>query len=345
MSTNKKIVLGFSGGMDSAYAALLLKDKGYDVVAVNLLMHDNCNYTEAAKYTADKMGLDFVPFDARVPFEAKVIKPFVSSYVRGITPNPCIACNPLVKFKYLFHVANELGIEHVATGHYAKKVLSSNGSFTFAAATDASKDQAYFLYRLPQEYLANLIFPLENTKKNDIKNFFEAHPEYLFASKESYDVCFVADREYSDIVAEYSELPPSGSIIDVDGNILGKHNGIHNYTVGQRKGLGVALGRPAFVTSIDADENTVTLSYPETAYIKQFDVYDCNFMSKESVFLGERFAVKIRYRAKPVMCTVCDVDKNIITVEFDDMQMPVAKGQSAVFYDENELIVFGGIIR
>lgn len=341
---NNKIVLGFSGGMDSAYTALLLKEQGFDVIAVNLVMHSSCDFSDAAIYTASKVNIPIKIINARDVFEEKVILPFSNQYVNGFTPNPCISCNPNVKFKLLFDVADEVGADFVATGHYVNKIVH-NDRVTFSPAKDLRKDQAYFLYRLTQSFLHRLIFPLANIEKQTIKNFFDAEmPSALSSNKESYDICFIADKSYESIVSAYAPLPPEGNIIDDCGNIIGKHKGIHAYTIGQRKGLGVALGKPAFVSKIDAVENSITLSFAGCCEIDKFIVKDCCYLLKDRVEIGDKYYVKVRYNAKPVQCIVDDIYDDCVIIRFEEHQKPVAKGQSAVFYDDNGLMVFGGVI-
>ncbi len=340
---NKKVVLGFSGGMDSAYAAILLKNQGYDVIGVNLVMHDNCDFSYAASHTASLLGIPLIVVDARQEFKDKVIKPFADEYVSGYTPNPCIVCNPAVKFKLLFDVADKQNAEIVATGHYVKTIYQE-GRYTFAPAADSFKDQAYFLYRLPQEYLKRLIFPLEGITKSTIKDYFLNHNGILSSSKESYDICFIGNNSYEDVVSDYVQLPPCGDILDAHGKIIGQHRGIHAYTVGQRKGLGVALGKPAFVSDINAENNTITLSFVGENTVEEFSVEKACYLSRASLNVGECFYVKVRYKAKPIKCCVTDISCDKISVKFEVSQKPIAKGQSAVFYDEDGLIVFGGII-
>ncbi len=336
--------MGFSGGMDSAYSAILLKEAGYDVTAVNLVMHQNCDFSAEAEYTAKKLGIDIIIVDVVKRFEETVILPFSRQYISGVTPNPCIICNPEMKFKLLFEAADNLGADFVATGHYVRKTVV-NGRYSFAPAADAFKDQAYFLYRLPQEYISRLLFPLDGIEKKQIKEYFATYAsDVLCSSKESYDICFIGNKKYEDIVSEYVELPPCGDIIDVNGNVIGKHKGIHAYTIGQRKGLGVALGKPAFVSDINPNNNTITLSYAEDNFVTGFSITEPSFLAVDNVEIGDSYYVKVRYKAKSVKCTVVKIDKGIIFVAFETPQKPVAIGQSAVFYDEYGIISFGGFI-
>ncbi len=340
---SKKVVLGLSGGMDSAYVAIKLLEDGYDVRAVNVLMCDSCDCSKQSAVLASHLGIKFDVVDARTDFDKLVIKPFVSAYVSGVTPNPCVLCNPLIKFGKLFECMEKFGADYVATGHYAVPVNLGN-RWSFAPAIDATKDQGYFLYGLPQWMLPRLVLPLGNVLKSNIREYFTSKDVGICPPKtESTDICFVSGKSYIDIISEHTSVPQAGKFIDVDGNVLGEHKGVHCYTVGQRKGLGIALGKPAFVSSINAEDNTVTLSV-DTPLIKGFKVQKINFMAVPHVEIGERYFVRVRYRAKPVECYIENVSNNVVDVDFAVENPPVAPGQSAVFYDDNGVISFGGII-
>ncbi len=339
---SERIVLGLSGGMDSAFVAIKLIEAGYDVTAVYALMHDSCDGTEEAKALAEKLGVEFLCVDARSSFDKAVITPFVADYVSGRTPNPCVLCNPDVKFNTLTDVADELGIRKVATGHYAKPVLK-DGRYSFAPAADETKDQGYFLYGLSQSTLARVVMPLADIRKSEIKAYFENSKAFAFTKGESNDICFAA-QGYRDIIASKGKLPPVGEYVDLQGNVLGKHSGIHNYTVGQRKGLGIALGKPAFVSDIDPLTNRIVLSFAEDCVCDEFSVEGFNYMAVTSVAVGALYKVKLRYRAKPVDCVIKNVDEKTIVAKLCVPQRFAAPGQSAVFYCEDGSIAFGGTI-
>lgn len=340
----EKVVLGLSGGMDSAYAAIKLLEMGYELVGVNIVMRDNCDCSDKAERLSKLLGIEFCVFDARDSFERNVIKPFADAYVNGLTPNPCVLCNPAVKLKQLFLAAERYGAKYVATGHYSVPV-EIGGRYSFAKAKDEKKDQGYFLYGLSQVMISRLIFPLGNVLKSEIKDFFRTNTRYLIESNiESTDICFVENGRYADVVAEYRALPPKGKFVDKNGAVLGEHNGIHNYTVGQRKGLGIALGVPAYVCSIDPVSNTVMLSFDVDERQKRFKISRPNYLMCERVEEGSAFFVRTRYRSKPLRCIVNKVLDGYIEVEFCDETATAAPGQSAVFYDENGYIAFGGII-
>lgn len=337
----EKIVLGLSGGMDSAYVAIQLLEAGYDVTGVYALMHDSCDGTDEAKRLARALGIELKTVDARPSFEKEVVLPFVSDYVSGRTPNPCVMCNPAVKFKTLLDVADSLGIEKIATGHYAKPCIY-NERYSFAPSADKTKDQCYFLYGLSQETIKRTLMPLAQVLKSDIKQFFAVNNIYNFTKGESTDICFAANG-YRSVIAAHTELPPEGDFVDTQGRVLGRHKGLHNYTVGQRKGLGIALGKPAFVKSLDGANNRVVLSFAEGFVADAFKVRDINCVAASEVKAGDSYEVKVRYRAAAVKCTVESVDKGVATVSFAQPQKPPAAGQSAVFYIDG-VVAFGGII-
>lgn len=340
---SNKVILGLSGGMDSAYVAIKLLEGGYDVTAVNIVMCDSCDCSKQSALLASRLGIKFDVVDAREDFDRYVVKPFANAYVNGTTPNPCVVCNPRVKFCKLFEYMDKCGANYVATGHYAVPV-SCGDRWSFAPAADSAKDQGYFLYGLPQWMVSRLILPLGDVLKNDIRAYFNRDDVEVSPPKtESTDICFVSGKSYVDIISQNAAVPPEGNFVDVNGKVLGKHKGIHCYTVGQRKGLGIALGKPAFVSSISAIDNTVTLSV-DNPLIEGFKVKELSYMAVPNVVCGERYFVRVRYRAKPVECHVENVASDIISVKFAQNNPPVASGQSAVFYDESGIIAFGGII-
>lgn len=339
----EKVVLGLSGGMDSAYTAITLMEQGYDVTAVNIIMCDDCDCSDASARMAEGLGIGFDVIDARRDFEALVIKPFVNAYVNGITPNPCVLCNPSVKIGKLFEYMKLHGANYVATGHYAVPVMKS-GRWSFAPAKDATKDQGYFLYGLSQEVISRLLMPLGNVMKTEIKSFFaESNSAITPPKTESTDICFVSGKSYVDILSAYAPLPPSGNFVDEEGNVLGEHRGIHNYTVGQRKGLGIVLGKPAYVSRIDPCNNTVTLSMGK-ALVDEFSVKNVNLLCASELNRGDRFFVRVRYRARLAECLVDFAVEDEVRIRFAEPQPPVASGQSAVFYDDKGVIAFGGVI-
>lgn len=341
----EKVVLGLSGGMDSSFAAMRLMTEGYEVIGANIVMRGDIDASAKALALAERLGIEFHVIHAEEEFERSVIRPFAEMYATGLTPNPCALCNPTVKFKQLFALAECVGASAVATGHYSVPVRCDNGRYSFAPAADIRKDQGYFLYALPQEMIARLVFPLGNVLKSDIKAFFGNTDDYkMVGSAESNDICFVPQGKYTSVVERYTAVPPTGDFVDEYGKVLGRHNGIHNYTLGQRKGLGIALGIPAYVSDIDPIANTVTLSFGAGAVSSGFAVSNINMLSRNTVSEGDRFTVRTRYRSAPMPCIVVCKHGEGLEIAFDGGGAVAAPGQSAVFYDGNGCIAFGGTV-
>ncbi len=329
---DKTVLLGISGGVDSEYAAALLKKNGYNVVGMYINMLNKSIYSVAD--VADKLGIQLIVKNAEEAFKNFVVSPFINSYREGKTPNPCVECNRFVKIDYLYNESVKLGIPYIATGHYAK-ISKANDRFFIKRGVDEKKDQSYFLWKLEMKHLSKLIFPLGDIIKENIL------PPSESGYKESQDICFIP-TDYRDFLREKKVTSPRGFFKDSFGNIVGEHNGIINYTRGQRKGLGVALGYPAYVTNIDVKENVITLGSREELTVHSFKVNNLNFQSVE-MFSGEReFYVKTRYRSKLRKANV-RIDSQIATVELAEGDDLVTAGQSAVFYDGDN-IAFGGEI-
>ena len=341
-----RILLGMSGGVDSSYAALKLKESGHAVEGAVLLMHE---YTEidAARAAAESVGIPLHVIDARERFEKIVVNNFVSEYSAGRTPNPCIICNSEVKFRILCDFARENGFDKIATGHYARieEVKTAKGNrFALKYSLDERKDQTYMLWRLPQDILSMLILPLSDLKKEEIRR--DSQERGLFAADraDSQEICFIPDGDYASYIENRVGEFPEGDFVDSDGNILGKHNGFIRYTVGQRKGLGIALGSRAFVTEINPETNRIVLSTsPE---------YPQNFVLSGAVFQGMtepapgteiELGVKIRYTAPRTLARVTFLGSGNAVVQLSENKRALTPGQSAVFYD-GDLLLFGGFI-
>lgn len=337
-----KVLLGLSGGVDSTYAIKALNDSGYNVECAAVIMH---NYTdvEAAKESAYALGVKLHIIDARDDFEKYVIGNFVSEYCLARTPNPCVICNRYVKIAALCGFARENNFDKIATGHYVG-VREKNGRYGIECGTDTSKDQSYVLWRLTQEQLSMLLTPLYRMRKNDVRILTMNMRLNAAERKDSQEICFIPDNDYASFIEKRNGVFPEGCFIDESGKVLGKHKGIIHYTIGQRKGLGIALGQPMFVTSIDPVSNTVTLTEKGGEYSSGMTVEDINFQLAEP-FEGERndFEVKVRYAAKPVPCTL-EIKEGKANVFFAEKARAVTPGQSAVFYKEGA-ISFGGTIE
>lgn len=337
----EKIVVGISGGLDSAHTARSLLDEGYEVIGVYLSMHDaHPEAYENAKAVASELGIELVYRDVSKRFEELVIGDFLNEYLNGRTPNPCVVCNRYVKIWALCECAKELGATKVATGHYAKTERSPSGRYTVARAEDKKKDQSYMLWGLSQEMISMLLLPMCDKTKSVLKENSEFS---VSKNKESQEICFVPDDDYiafieSKIPSE--KLPKEGNYIDENGAVLGRHKGIHHYTIGQRRRLGIALGQRCFITKIDPETDNITLGFGGDEYSDHFEVRSINIVGGLD---GDEYLVKTRYRAEPVGCKVEFIDEEKAVVYPNERVRAVTSGQSAVFY-KNDQVAFGGII-
>lgn len=337
-----KILIGLSGGVDSTYAALKLMEEGHTVVGAVLEMHAHTD-TDAATVAAERLGIPLVRIDCTSAFENIIKSYFVSEYAKGRTPNPCILCNPEVKFRFLADYARANGFDKIATGHYAR-IIEKDGRFAVARAKDGTKDQTYMLYRLPQDILEILIFPLADCIKREVKEIAAARGITQPDIKESQDICFIPDNDYRRYLEERLGKFPPGAFIDKNGRVIGRHHGIVSYTVGQRKGLGISLGRRVFVSRIDPVKNEITLSDPDrTTATFEASSLVYSGISKLAVGQSIRADVKIRYRATLTSATVTAIADDKVLIEIDNPVGLVAPGQSAVVYD-GDRVLLGGFI-
>ena len=336
-----KILVGISGGVDSAYAAKKLLLDGHSVEGAVLIMHD---YTEldAAREAACSVGIRLHEIDCRNSFE-EIKGNFVSEYTNGRTPNPCIICNERVKFRTLYDFAIANGFDAIATGHYAK-ITRLNGRYAFAMPEDKRKEQTYMLYRLPQDVLSKLVLPLCEGTKSEIRTIAAEQGISAASRDDSQEICFLPKGNYTEYVESVAGKCPQGDFIDTQGKILGRHKGIIHYTVGQRKGLGISLGERVFVTDIDAENNTVTLSQKTwgKTLIELTDlVYSGMMPPSEKCEL--ELEVKLRYTAPLVKTTARLYPDGRATLEFSEPQK-CAPGQSAVLYQDG-IVLCGGFIE
>ena len=341
----KKIAIGLSGGVDSSTAAHLLLQQGYDVTGIILrLKPDSLADADIAdaRRIADALGIELHVLDRREIFKKSVIEPFVSEYLAARTPNPCVECNAAIKFGVMLDYALEIGCDGIATGHYAK-IEEKDGRFLLRRS-ESAKDQSYFLYRLNQFQLAHSMFPLEGMEKEKIREIAEKADLPVAKKGDSQEICFVPNDDYIAYLTAMGISSPKGNFIDKSGNILGTHNGIINYTIGQRKGLG-AFGKPMFVTGINAADNTVTIGENGSQYSRGLVADRLNFIAVEELTEPMRADVKIRFRAKEQPATVTPNGDGTVTVIFDEPQRSVTPGQGAVFYDGDIIIGGGRIIK
>ena len=334
-----------SGGIDSTYAVVKLRALGYEPVGAVLKMSEHTDVA-AARRSADALGVELHVADMSEEFGKHVVENFVSEYSRARTPNPCIVCNREVKFRGLCELAKSLGIDKICTGHYASVEKSEEtGRYYIARGKDPRKDQSYVLWRLSQEELSMLFFPLANDVKTEVKQISREMALPSAELRESQEICFIPSNDHTAFIEDYlGKKIPEGSFIDKEGRVLGKHKGVVRYTVGQRKGLGISLGKHVFVTSIDPEKNTVTLGDECDLFTSGFYIDDLVFQKREYA-QGERahLLVKIRYAAMPVPCEV-SFEKGFAHVVTEEPVRAITPGQSAVFYDDDG-VVFGGFIR
>lgn len=346
---NKKVMLGMSGGVDSAMSAHILKSRGYDVTAVNCCFYKNeasdSKGAEDARAVSEKLGISFAVKDMTLPFREKVIKSFVETYINGGTPNPCIVCNRLLKFGAMLDEALKEGFDYIATGHYARiEKDESTGRYLLKKGLDPQKDQSYVLYCLTQHQLSHTLFPLGEMTKPEVRAEAERLGLINAKKSDSQDICFIPDGDYAAFIEGYTKKAFShGDFVTVDGRVLGTHKGIIRYTVGQRKGLGLALPAPMYVKEKDTVNNKVILSDNESLFSKELFAENINLITCDKLNEPIRVKAKIRYAHKEQWATVTQTSEDRLHVVFDEPQRAIAKGQSVVLYD-GDTVVGGGTI-
>ena len=357
----KRVLLGMSGGVDSSVSAILLKKQGYEVIGATMKLWCGANKEEKekneksiqdAKKVCEKLGIEHYVFDAQKEFEKYVIDDFVEQYKNAKTPNPCIECNKKIKFGYFFDKAQELNCEYVATGHYARIEFSEKyNQYVLKKSEEEKKDQSYFLYTIPKEKLDKIIFPLQNfTSKEEIRKIAQENNLEVANKKDSQEICFIPDNCYQNFLENRINKQEKGNIKLRNGEILGKHNGLINYTIGQRKGIGISYKEPLYVVELNQEKNEVIVGTESELYSNKSLANNINWQIESDKEQDLHCFAKIRYRAKEAEAVV-RIRKNelqdedeTLEIEFKEPQRAITKGQSVVFYDKDGIVLGGGKI-
>lgn len=351
-SSNKRVLVGMSGGIDSSATCIMLQEKGYEVVGMTMRTWDipaqfsqpdqeEPNYILEAKALARKLGIEHHVADVREEFKQVIVKYFIDEYMQGRTPNPCVMCNPLFKERLLCEWADRTGCDWISTGHYCR-IEERQGKLYIVSGNDNTKDQSYFLWRLPQEVLQRFLFPLGEFTKQEVRDYlkdkgFEAKAQ----GGESMEICFI-EGDYRDFLRQQipdidTKIGP-GYFVDNKGVKIGQHKGFPYYTIGQRKGLGIALGHPAHVLRINAEKNTVMLGNAEDLKAEYMLVEDAMITDLQELLECPNLTVRIRYRSKPIPCQVLLLENGQMLVRFLSEASAITPGQSAVFYDGKRVL-------
>ena len=339
---NKKVAVAMSGGVDSSLTAALLLERGFEVFGVTMLLDDDDKNIFDAQKVCEHLGIIHHVADFRKIFRAQVEDYFVAEYLRGRTPNPCVRCNREIKFGALFNFATNLGAEFLSTGHYAR-IIFEDGRFKLKRAIDLQKDQSYVLYNLTADKLAKILLPLGEFSKTDTRRLAEEKNLPVAKKPDSQEICFVPNDDYKSFIAEREPTADAlepGNIVDTAGKILGSHHGVANYTIGQRKGLGIAAPQPLYVTAIDVPTRQVIVGTGEKLFSTTLTADDVHWIYKP--LLPKILHAKIRYGSRITQCTVTEAEENFLHVTFAEPIRAITPGQSIVFYDGDE--VLGGAV-
>jgi tRNA-specific 2-thiouridylase len=367
-----KLAVAMSGGVDSSAAAAILKEQGHDLVGFTMQLWNQrrgisvdqngdplpsrcCSLDDVydARRVAEELGFPFYVLNLEKEFERDVVQPFVNSYLSGETPIPCVSCNSRLKFASLDRLAASLGCDKVATGHYARVDYDKTANrYRLFRGRNLDKDQSYFLWELTQEQLSRAMFPLGEMSKPQVRSVARDHSLAVAEKSESQEICFVPDGDYSGFIDRYLEAendeqraPGSGAIVDAQGLLLGHHSGVHRYTVGQRRGLGIAAAEPLYVIGINAADNQVVVGHQDELLSTDFTAAGVNWVAFEPPASAVRADVRIRYRHTSAPATITPMENNRVGVNFDEPQRAITPGQATVFYREDEVVGGGWIVK
>lgn len=346
---NKKVLLGMSGGVDSSVSAIMLLKQGYEVAGATMKLNDTENTEKSiqdAKGVCDKLNIPHYVFDLKNEFKCKVINKFIDEYKNAKTPNPCVECNKYLKFGFFYEKAKELGCKYIATGHYAKIEYSERyNRYVLKKSNEIQKDQTYFLYGIPKKVIEQIIFPLQDfNKKEDIRKIAIDNKLEVAEKKESQEICFIPNDDYKTFLQDNKIKQKSGNIVLKTGEVLGKHDGLINYTIGQRKGLGIAYKEPLYIIELNQEKNEVIVGNEKELYSKTLIARELNWLAFDELKQNIECYAKIRYRAKEAKAIVKPQDNGTVEVEFNEPQRAITRGQAIVFYDEDGILLGGGKI-
>ena len=346
-----KAIIAMSGGVDSSVAAFLMKEQGYDIIGITLKLHSENNIIEEqscctqqdiidAKTVCDRLGVEHRVVNLESNFKEYVIDRFINSYISGGTPNPCVDCNRFIKFSKLLEIAKEEGYDYVVTGHYARTAYcEESGRYLLKKGIDESKDQSYVLYSLNQEALSHIKLPLGELSKAKVREIALENGFINASKKDSQDICFVPDGKYADFITSFTGITfPDGDFVDLSGNVLGTHKGIIRYTIGQRRGLNLALPQSMYVCKKDVDSNTVTLCLDHELWSSELTADDVNLISIKEINKPIKVKAKIRYKHDEANATVSMISDDKIKIVFDEPQRAITKGQAVVMYDGDTVV-------